>query len=81
MQPLLRLQGDIRRETVATLLATAQQRQDEAAFAEVLRLAGFYPEDMGLFAPLLLNVITLQPGEAICSCMRVRRMLICKGSD
>ena len=61
----LRLQGDIRRETVATLLATAQQRQDEAAFAEVLRLAGFYPEDMGLFAPLLLNVITLQPGEAM----------------
>ena len=50
---------------MATLLATAQQRQDEAAFAEVLRLAGFYPEDMGLFAPLLLNVITLQPGEAM----------------
>ncbi len=61
----LRLQGDVRRETVATLLATAQQRQNEAAFAEVLCLAAFYPEDMGLFAPLLLNVITLQPGEAM----------------
>jgi mannose-6-phosphate isomerase, class I len=61
----LRLQGDVRRETVATLLATAQQRQNEPTFAEVLCLAAFYPEDMGLFAPLLLNVITLQPGEAM----------------
>jgi mannose-6-phosphate isomerase len=61
----LRLQGDARRETVAQLLTTAQQRQNETAFAEVLRLAEFYPEDMGLFAPLLLNVITLQPGEAM----------------
>ncbi len=61
----LRLQGDARRETVTRLLATAQLRQDKEAFAEVLRLAAFYPEDMGLFAPLLLNVITLQPGEAM----------------
>jgi mannose-6-phosphate isomerase len=61
----LRLQGDARRETVASLLSVAQRRQDAAAFAEVLRLAAFYPEDMGLFAPLLLNVITLQPGEAM----------------
>lgn len=61
----LRLQGDARRATVASLLTAAQHRQDEEAFAEVLRLAAFYPEDMGLFAPLLLNVITLQPGEAM----------------
>ena len=61
----LRLQGDARRATVASLLTAAQHRQDVPAFAEVLRLAAFYPEDMGLFAPLLLNVITLQPGEAM----------------
>lgn len=61
----LRLQGDARRETVAALLETAQKRQQEEAFAEILRLAAFYPEDMGLFAPLLLNVITLQPGDAM----------------
>lgn len=61
----LRLQGDARRDTVAGLLSAAQQQQDKEAFAEVLRLAAFYPEDMGLFAPLLLNVITLQPGEAM----------------
>ena len=61
----LRLQGDARRVTVASLLTAAQHRQDVPAFAEVLRLAAFYPEDMGLFAPLLLNVITLQPGEAM----------------
>ncbi|WP_152536693.1 mannose-6-phosphate isomerase, class I [Tolumonas lignilytica] len=61
----LRLQGDARRDTVASLLSVAKQRQQQTAFAEVLRLAEFYPEDMGLFAPLLLNVITLQPGDAM----------------
>lgn len=61
----LRLQGDARRDTVSGLLKAAQQQPDNDAYAEVLRLAEFYPEDMGLFAPLLLNVITLQPGEAM----------------
>ena len=61
----LRVQGEARSATVAALLAVAKERQSEDAFAEVLRLSAFYPEDMGLFAPLLLNVITLQPGESL----------------
>jgi mannose-6-phosphate isomerase len=28
-------------------------------------IAGFYPDDSGLFSPLLLNVVQLQPGEAM----------------
>ncbi len=31
----------------------------------ILDLATQYPNDVGLFAPLLLNVITLKPGEAM----------------
>ncbi|MGT0150013.1 type I phosphomannose isomerase helical insertion domain-containing protein [Vibrio metschnikovii] len=34
-------------------------------FALILELAQTYPGDIGLFAPLMLNVITLQPGEAM----------------
>lgn len=61
----LSIQGDARTETLAALKAVAAQRQSQVAYAEVLRLAECYPDDMGLFAPLLLNVITLQPGEAM----------------
>lgn len=61
----LSLQGDERKATLAHLLSVAKLRQSLPAYAEVLRLSECYPEDMGVFAPLLLNVITLQPGEAM----------------
>lgn len=61
----LSVQGEERKTTLVQLLSVARQRQNQPAYAEVLRLSECYPDDMGVFAPLLLNVITLQPGEAM----------------
>ncbi|MCV5928355.1 mannose-6-phosphate isomerase, partial [Escherichia coli] len=38
---------------------------DLPLFNLILELETQYPGDIGLFAPLLLNVITLKPGEAM----------------
>lgn len=47
------------------LLTYAKAHQDQAEFALIIELNHQYPYDVGLFSPLLLNVITLQPGEAM----------------
>lgn len=60
----LMLSGQSKSESVELLLAYAKQRP-ELAYAEILKLSEHYPDDMGLFAPLLLNVVVLQPGEAM----------------
>jgi mannose-6-phosphate isomerase len=36
-----------------------------ASFEWILRLGGLYPEDMGALAPLFMNHMTLEPGEAL----------------
>lgn len=60
----LQVTGAAKQASVELLLAVAKQRT-EPAYAEILRLSHFYPDDMGLFSPLLLNVVVLQPGEAM----------------
>ena len=47
--------------------AAARARREELAAvrALVLRLAGEYPRDPGVLAPLLLNLLRLQPGQTI----------------
>ena len=40
-------------------------RQDDETFALITSLAAQYPGDVGLFSPLLLNVVTLKPGQAM----------------
>lgn len=62
---LLVLEGARKEEALATLLAYAAAHQDEETFALVTSLAAQYPGDVGLFSPLLLNVVTLQPGQAM----------------
>ncbi|ADT85316.1 mannose-6-phosphate isomerase, class I [Vibrio furnissii] len=62
---LLSLTGDLKQQAVAALLAYAQSHQSQDVFALILELATQYPNDIGLFAPLMLNVLTLQPGEAM----------------
>jgi mannose-6-phosphate isomerase len=44
--------------------AAARADQD-AAYAWMLRLNAQYPQDIGVLAPLLLNTIQLQPGQAL----------------
>ncbi|HDX8591408.1 TPA: mannose-6-phosphate isomerase, class I [Aeromonas dhakensis] len=62
---LLVLAGARKEEALAGLLAFAAKHQDEETFALITSLAAQYPGDVGLFSPLLLNVVTLQPGQAM----------------
>ncbi|MGY3901381.1 mannose-6-phosphate isomerase, class I [Aeromonas lusitana] len=62
---LLILEGARKDEALAGLLAYAAAHQDEETFALITSLAAQYPGDVGLFSPLLLNVVTLQPGQAM----------------
>ncbi|MFM4743931.1 mannose-6-phosphate isomerase, class I [Aeromonas dhakensis] len=62
---LLVLEGARKEEALAGLQAFAAKHQDEETFALITNLAAQYPGDVGLFSPLLLNVVTLQPGQAM----------------
>lgn len=62
---LLVLAGARKDEALAGLLTYAAAHQDEETFALITSLAAQYPGDVGLFSPLLLNVVTLQPGQAM----------------
>ena len=64
---LLILQGVRKEDALTGLLAYASAHQDEETFALITNLAAQYPGDVGLFSPLLLNVVTLQPGQAMFS--------------
>ncbi|MDO2950481.1 mannose-6-phosphate isomerase, class I, partial [Aeromonas simiae] len=62
---LLTLQGHAKEEAFAALHAAAMAHREEETFAAVLDLFEQYPGDVGLFAPLLLHVVTLAPGQAM----------------
>ncbi|MFM5171208.1 mannose-6-phosphate isomerase, class I [Aeromonas veronii] len=62
---LLVLEGACKEEALEGLLTYAAAHQDEETFALITSLAAQYPGDVGLFSPLLLNVVTLQPGQAM----------------
>lgn len=61
---LLRLEGD-QKQAALTALLEQSRVAERLPFSLITGLARQYPGDIGLFAPLLLNVITLQPGEAM----------------
>jgi len=42
-----------------------QQEDDDPVYAWVIRLHDAYPDDIGVLAPALLNLILLKPGEAL----------------
>lgn len=62
---LLTLQSTEKTEAVNALMVVADENATEAPFDTIIDLAAQYPGDIGLFAPLLLNVVTLAPGEAM----------------
>jgi mannose-6-phosphate isomerase len=64
---LLSLQGEEKKRALGILRTAASHRQEEA-WQTVRLLAGHYPDDGGLFSPLLLNVVRLSPGEAMFLC-------------
>ena len=61
---LMTLKGEEKDRLVAAALEFADT-SDHPAWQEVQRLNLFYPGDMGVLSPLLLNVIELAPGEAM----------------
>ena len=61
---LLNMQGEEKSHALAVLKAALESQQGEPW--ETIRLiAQFYPDDSGLFSPLLLNGVKLNPGEAM----------------
>ena len=63
---LLTLKSEDRRRTLSELIPPSERlAASDPVFAWVIRLHRHFPEDVGVFAPLLLNLIHLEPGEAI----------------
>lgn len=61
---LLNLAGEQKELALGVLKAALNSRQGEP-WNSIKQMVSLYPEDNGLFTPLLLNVIELQPGEAM----------------
>ncbi|MEZ9134355.1 mannose-6-phosphate isomerase, class I [Vibrio sp. 10N.286.52.B1] len=64
-QAVLSLEGDKKDATIQELLTWTDTHQQDSLATLVLDLNTVYPNDVGLLAPLMLNVILLQPGEAM----------------
>ena len=62
---VLSLQDEEKEAAVNELLDYAHKNTNDDLFSTILELAEQHPGDIGLFTPLMLNVITLQPGEAM----------------
>lgn len=62
---LLSLRGEQKRFAIASLIEYAKRNADHETFNLVLELESQFPGDIGLFSPLLLNVIVLEPGQAM----------------
>lgn len=61
---LLSMTGDVKDRALGVLKAALNTQTGEP-WATMREIIAVYPDDSGLFSPLLLNVITLQPGEAM----------------
>ncbi|WP_407434888.1 mannose-6-phosphate isomerase [Lelliottia sp.] len=61
---LLNMQGDEKSHALA-ILKTALNNQQGEPWQTIRVISEFYPDDSGLFSPLLLNVVKLNPGEAM----------------
>ncbi len=61
---LLNMQGDEKSRALGVLKAALNNQQGEP-WETIRAISEFYPDDSGLFSPLLLNVVKLAPGEAM----------------
>ncbi|WP_019210027.1 mannose-6-phosphate isomerase [Yersinia massiliensis] len=61
---LLSMAGEPKTRALA-ILKSALNNQLGEPWDTIRSISRFYPDDSGLFSPLLLNVVTLQPGEAM----------------
>lgn len=61
---LLSMSGETKDRAIGVLKSALNSRQGEP-WDTIRKMTEFYPEDNGLFTPLLLNVVELKPGEAM----------------
>ncbi|TKI05674.1 mannose-6-phosphate isomerase [Martelella alba] len=61
---LLSMDGE-QKSLAVGILKNALDHQHGEPWDTIRMIADVYPEDSGLFSPLLLNVITLEPGQAM----------------
>ena len=61
---ILNLSGEQKELALGVLKAALNSRQGEP-WNSIKQMVSLYPEDNGLFTPLLLNVVELQPGDAM----------------
>lgn len=61
---LLTMKGEEKSQALCVLNAALKTQQGEP-WETIRTIARIYPDDGGLFSPLLLNVVTLAPGEAM----------------
>lgn len=61
---LLALEGEEKSRALAILKSTIDTQEGEP-WQTIRLISEFYPDDSGLFSPLLLNVVKLNPGEAM----------------
>ncbi|HXY41145.1 MAG TPA: mannose-6-phosphate isomerase, class I, partial [Vicinamibacteria bacterium] len=59
------LEAEESRPVLARAAARAARRPKDPAWSWVARLLGRYPGDIGALAPLYLNLLTLEPGDAL----------------
>ncbi|OBT15788.1 mannose-6-phosphate isomerase, class I [Vibrio tasmaniensis] len=62
---ILSLEGNNKVEAVKSLTSKIKDNLTQELSSLILTLSEQYPGDIGLFTPLMLNVITLEPGEAM----------------
>ncbi|MGS9149801.1 type I phosphomannose isomerase helical insertion domain-containing protein, partial [Salmonella enterica subsp. enterica serovar Infantis] len=60
---LLNMHGEEKSRALAVLKAALNSQQGEP-WHTIRVISEYYPDDSGLFSPLLLNVVYLTPGEA-----------------
>jgi mannose-6-phosphate isomerase len=56
---------EVQKTHALSVLKAAMNHQQGETWDTLRFIAGFYPDDSGLFSPLLLNVVKLAPGEAM----------------
>lgn len=61
---LMTLEQNRRQEAIREALESAR-RQDTAEAGWIVRLHEFYPGDIGVLAPLYLNLVEIEPGSAV----------------
>jgi len=62
---LMHLDNNTKNQLIAAALQYAKSRTDQTHWQWVTRLAGNFPDDIGVLAPLFLNTICLNPGEGL----------------